>query len=266
MSVAAACAVALAVAVAWGPWGAARRLRGPAAHPRRRIGSGWVVAFAGVVAGVATGGWAAGLPGAVGVGALGALALTAARLAMAERHARVAARRTDEVGRFCDGLAIELRLGAHPLAALSAAARDIADLAPLRGVERTGGDAAGALLGLAGRPGYAGLARLSRAWRISERTGASLSDTLGDVAEAVRAERDTGRLVATELSNATATGWLLGLLPFAGLAMGYAFGGDPLGYLTGSAAGLVCLLAGVLLACVGMLWSDRLARRAGAPR
>ena len=59
---------------------------------------------------------------------------------------------------------------------------------------------------------------------------------------------------------------LLGGLPLVGLGLGYAVGGDPIGYLTGSAAGLVCLTIGGGLAAVGLVWSDTLADRAGRLR
>jgi tight adherence protein B len=61
------------------------------------------------------------------------------------------------------------------------------------------------------------------------------------------------------LSAPRATSRLLAVLPLAGLALGYGFGGDPVGFLAGSAPGQLSLVVGVALGCAGVLWTERIA-------
>ena len=65
------------------------------------------------------------------------------------------------------------------------------------------------------------------------------------------------------INDPSATGRLLAVLPLAGLGLGFAFGGDPLAFLLGTAVGRLALCAGVGLACAGIAWSERIARAAG---
>ena len=51
-------------------------------------------------------------------------------------------------------------------------------------------------------------------------------------------------------------------LPLCGVGLGYLVGGDPLQFLLANPYGWGCLVLGVTLACSGVLWIDRLARRA----
>jgi tight adherence protein B len=68
-------------------------------------------------------------------------------------------------------------------------------------------------------------------------------------------------LVAAELAAAYATARLLAVLPLGVLLLGSGIGGDPVGFLTGSTAGLVCLAVGIGLSFGGLLWLDRIAGR-----
>ena len=45
------------------------------------------------------------------------------------------------------------------------------------------------------------------------------------------------------------------------LLLGSGIGGDPVGFLTGSTAGLVCLALGLGLSFAGLLWLERIADR-----
>jgi tight adherence protein B len=54
---------------------------------------------------------------------------------------------------------------------------------------------------------------------------------------------------------------MLALLPVGVLLLGAGVGGDPIGFLTGSAPGLGCLALGLVLSFLGMLWLDRIADR-----
>jgi tight adherence protein B len=57
------------------------------------------------------------------------------------------------------------------------------------------------------------------------------------------------------------SGYVLSALPAAGLLLGSGMGADPLAVLTGSAWGGALLIAGTLLCCAGLLWTDRIVRR-----
>ncbi|RCK69234.1 hypothetical protein DT076_12980 [Desertihabitans brevis] len=168
-------------------------------------------------------------------------------------------RRADEVARACAVLAGELRVGKVPGDALTTAAEDHPLLASAAAVHRSGGDSLAVLERAADRPGAGGLRPVVEAWRLCQRTGASMTDALDRVSAALRADREVQRVVRAELAAARATGRLMAVLPLVGLALGYAIGGDPISFLLSSWVGQLCLLGGVLLACGGVLWSERLA-------
>jgi tight adherence protein B len=77
----------------------------------------------------------------------------------------------------------------------------------------------------------------------------------------VEQEAATTALVAEELAGPRSTAQVLALLPFVGLGLSFALGSNPFDFLVGQALGRVCLLLGVGLACLGVVWSELLARR-----
>ena len=93
-------------------------------------------------------------------------------------------------------------------------------------------------------PGARQLRTLAATWQVAHDTGSGLAAAIGQAAEAIRADRRTARLVAAELAAAHATARMLAVLPVGVLLLGTGIGGDPVGFLTGSTAGLVCLAAG----------------------
>lgn len=222
--------------------------------PLLGLGAVGVALLGGLVDGVrgAVLGWVVGSAGAV----FGWAVLRA-------RDGRRRAATSDQVARGCSELAALLRGGHDPLRALQVVARDAPLFAEAAAQHRVGGDLVEVLRGASQRPGGDGLATLATGWRIAERTGAAMTTSLDDVATSLVAERELRRTVATELAATRLTGRLLGLLPLVGLGLGYAVGGDPLAYLTGSPPGLVCLALGATLAAVGAVWSETLADRAG---
>ena len=54
----------------------------------------------------------------------------------------------------------------------------------------------------------------------------------------------------------------MAVLPLVGIGLGYALGGDPLGFLLAQPAGWVCLNVGVALVCAGVWWIDAIAAQA----
>ena len=257
-------AALLAAMVLWQPPAASRRLRSqaPTRRPDSRIGlvPGLVTAVLGAVAV----GWVVdSARGAVLGLALGASASVAV---WTLAHAAGASRRNhtrDEVARGCSELAALLRAGHAPVRALQLVADGLPVFSEPAAYAFVGGDLIAALQRVAEHPGCHDLRGLAGAWRIAERTGASMTSSLDDLAVQLSAERELRRTVDTELAASRLTGRLLGFLPVVGLGLGYVVGGDPVGYLLGSVAGLACLGVGISLAVAGVVWTEKLADRAG---
>ncbi|MFT3944323.1 MAG: hypothetical protein QM705_10955 [Ancrocorticia sp.] len=98
--------------------------------------------------------------------------------------------------------------------------------------------------------------------RMSYLTGAPTADVLDSCAHGVMeaAEASAGRRVA--LAGPKASARMLSWLPLVGLGLGIAMEADPIGFLTGSMIGVVCLVVGLTFEVVGILWVRRLAAKA----
>jgi tight adherence protein B len=264
-----ACAL-LAVWVGLGPPSGrrltSRLLDGSPAEPPRRFRrfvrplAGLVVAGGAVAAGVLL----AGARGAVLT--LAGIVVTGTVLRLVTQRVRQAStlRSQTEVARACDRLASHLRVGQVPTAALAAAAADCGILREAREVQELGGDVTRVWQAQAGRDGQEGLRQLARAWLVSIDTGAPMSATLQEVATGLSADQDLRSVVSGELASPRATGKVMAVLPFCGVAMGYLLGGDPIGWLVADRFGWACLLGGLLLACAGVFWVEQLGRAAAA--
>lgn len=260
--------VALAVWLAHRtPGGGLGRLRPErvASSHRDRRGSRVVVAAVGAM--IAVGVWLTwgGRAGSVTIcGVL--VALTAAEVARATVVARTRRQRRAAVTEACDVFAAMLRLGRIPAGALAAAAEECPPLRDAAAAQAVGGDVVAALQRAATVPGQEDLARVGAAWVVATASGASMTTTMAAVAASLRADQAVSGVVRAELSAPRATGRLLAALPFAGLGLGYLVGGDPVHFLTDGWIGQVCLVAGVALGCLGLMWTDRLADKAGEVR
>lgn len=184
---------------------------------------------------------------------------TVAGLWLNVRRARVADRRAEAVAEASQLLAGLLRVGHIPVTALRLAAAESEVFTDAVAAQDVGGSITATWRRQSQEPGGAGLADLAAAWAVCERSGASLTDTLDSVAEHLDNVRDLTGLVAAELSAPKATGRILAVLPFAGIGLGFAIGGNPVDFLTGSIVGQGCLVAGVALACAGVWWIERIA-------
>ncbi|MDR1386285.1 MAG: hypothetical protein LBJ44_01585 [Propionibacteriaceae bacterium] len=247
----------------WGPppeAGLTARLR-PAELPRRRSRPRWL-GFGLALVGLMVVGQLS--PASALASAVGLIALTGANLWRRRRQDRLALRRRHQVARACRVVDALLAQGLVPRQAVVEASQECLILAPAAATSEMGGDTAAVLRRQGARPGAGGLVELARAWSITELTGAPLHGVLTRVKDDLAAQADLAGLVAQELAAARATGHLLAALPVAGLGLGYAFGVDPLAWLTGSGGGRVCLTGGVALACLGALWNEVLASRAAA--
>jgi tight adherence protein B len=215
-----------------------------------------------------------------GVGAL--LAGAAGGVAAAMVTGTVVARR--RAGRDCrtaataatglsDALGIlvaELRAGAHPGDAITAAAETHVDgsshagtdvvraLSAVAAAARLGGDVPAVLRSAGTAPLRAWLGRLADAWSLADRYGIPLADLL----DAVRSDTEHRVRFAAEvqarLAGPRSTAAVLAGLPLLGLALGQAVGAVPLHVLCHTEVGQVLLVSGTAAACVGVLWSARL--------
>jgi tight adherence protein B len=161
----------------------------------------------------------------------------------------------------------ELRAGSHPVRAFRIAADDTAGAVAvsLRSVAaraRLGADVAA---GLAAAAGCSALPmhweRLALCWRLASDNGLGIA-TLMRAAQRDIAERQRfSARVSSSMAGARATAAILAALPVLGVLLGQLIGARPLGFLLGGHAGGWLLLVGSALACVGLLWSDRIADR-----
>ncbi len=192
-----------------------------------------------------------------------ALSATTAAVVRARRRRRTTQSTAGQVARGCAIVAAECRLGRISAQALAVAAGDVPLLAPAAGAVGLGGDAVSVWQEQARRPGCGGLRQLSRAWQVSARTGAPLADLISVVATDLRQQQALDRVVNAELAAPRATSHLLAVLPLFGLLLGQVSGARPLLFLTSNGYGLVCLVAGTILTCSGVLWAEWLARPPG---
>lgn len=205
-------------------------------------------------------GWTAGW--AVGV-ACGCLAATIGWALRRSRRRRATARERAEVVRACQLVGGMLGLGQVPAEALQTAAARAPVLAEAAAVQSLGGEVTAVLHRVSAAPGREGLGQLASAWQVAEQTGASMATTLAAVADRLAADLALRATVEAELSAPRATGRLLAGLPIAGVGLGYLLGGDPIGFLTSSVFGQLCLALGAVLGCAGLVWTELLADRHG---
>jgi tight adherence protein B len=171
-------------------------------------------------------------------------------------------------------LVAELRVGAHPGDAITAAADIHSDgssdvlsngsadivraLSAVAAAARLGGDVPAVLRNAGPAPLRAWLGRLADAWSLADRYGIPLADLL----DAVRSDTEHRVRFAAEvqarLAGPRATAAVLAGLPLLGLALGQAVGAAPWHVLCETVVGQVLLVIGTAAACVGVLWSARL--------
>jgi tight adherence protein B len=166
-----------------------------------------------------------------------------------------------------DVLVGELRVGVHPVAAFEVAAGEVdgAVAASLRAVAaraRLGADVAAGLRSAGQRSSLSvHWERLAVCWHLANAHGLAIA-TLMQTAQrdVVERERFSARVTAG-MAGARATAAVLAALPLLGVGLGQLVGADPVGFLLSGGAGGGLLIVGVTLACVGLLWSDRITGR-----
>ncbi|WP_019144458.1 type II secretion system F family protein [Aeromicrobium massiliense] len=187
-----------------------------------------------------------------------ATAVVVVRLHRAGRRRARAATTRREVAEAMDVLAAQVRAGLAPATAVRAAAEDLPWLGGVAGVAAVGGDVPAALRTSAARPGAAALGSLAAAWAVAERSGAPLAEVLERLGDGVRADLEVHREVESAVAPARATSRLLAGLPVLGLGLGGSLGSDPVHVLLHTLPGALCLVAGVGLSLLGLLWVDHL--------
>jgi tight adherence protein B len=163
-----------------------------------------------------------------------------------------------------DILVGELRVGAHPVAAFEAAAREIDGVvaAALRGIAaraRMGADVATGLRDAARRSSLPRhWVNLAVCWQLAQSHGLAIA-TLMHTAQRdiVERERFAAR-VSAGMAGARATAGVLAGLPVVGIGLGQLIGADPVRFLMQGDAGGWLLIVGVAFACCGLVWSDRI--------
>ena len=254
-------ALALALALLIAPTSSRHRLESLRliAPARRRVPGTLIAACA-----------ALGLAFVVPVTVIAATAIVGATVALRfRRRLRLQRRAAESVAlqAALDVLVGELRVGAHPVAAFDVAANEVdgAVAASLRAVAaraRLGADVAAGLRSVARRsPLPAHWERLAVYWQLAQTHGLAIA-TLMQTAQRdiVERERFSAR-VAAGMAGARTTAAVLAALPVLGVGLGQLIGADPAGFLLSGGAGGWLLVIGVTLACVGLLWSDRITAR-----
>jgi tight adherence protein B len=240
-----------------------RRAIGPDPHaPARRRKSWWMAAGAGSVV------TAVAFVAPVAVAA--ALAVVAGTIALRRHRANLRARTAVESAALqaaLDVLAGELRAGAHPVVAFETAAAEVPDdvAASLRAVAaraRLGVDvAAGLRAAAAGSAAPNHWRRLSVCWDLAHRHGLAIATLMRTAhREFVERERFESRFAAA-MAGARTTALVLSGLPVLGIGLGQLVDADPVGFLISGGLGGGLLLVGTVLACSGLLWSDRITNR-----
>lgn len=104
------------------------------------------------------------------------------------------------------------------------------------------------------------LERIRSAWRLSSEHGIPLAAVLSACIADLEDRVATRQLRAQHVAGPAVSGYVLAVLPLAGIAMGAGMGSNPVAVLLGGAVGGVLLCAGVTLCCAGLLWTDRIVR------
>jgi tight adherence protein B len=180
----------------------------------------------------------------------------------ATRSAR--ARRAEALDEAVTAMAVDLRSGGTPAAALQAAAQASPELfADAARAAGWGADPITALRWSARLAGAEALGEVASAWKVASHTGCSLADVLDRLRHGMHAGLTTGREVAETLAPARATARVLAVLPIAGVGVGALVGVDVPALLLGTTWGQACLAMAVGLVAVGLWVVELIARRAG---
>ena len=185
------------------------------------------------------------------------------------RRSRQAAQRAREAQALQGALGIlvgELRAGAHPVAAFDAAAHEVggpvsAALGEVAARARLGADVAAGLRVAAGSSALpAQWQRLAVYWQLALDHGLAIAPLMRAAERDVVARERFSSRIRAGMAGARTTAAVLSGLPALGIVLGQLIGAHPGRFLLGD--GAVVLAVGVVLCCLGLLWSDRIIARA----
>ena len=196
-----------------------------------------------------------------------ALAVVALTLTARRRRAVASARRAEESSALQGALSVlvgELRVGAHPIAAFETSASEVdgpvaARLGEVAARARLGADVGAGLRDVAAQSMLPGQwERLAVCWQLAQAHGLAIASLMGTAhRDVVERDRYASR-VRAGVAGARATAVILAGLPLLGIGLGELIGADPVRFLLSGGAGGWLLVVGVVLACCGLAWSDRI--------
>jgi tight adherence protein B len=163
-----------------------------------------------------------------------------------------------------DVLVGELRVGAHPVAAFGVAAAEVdgpvaESLRAVAARARLGADVAAGLHSVADTSSMpAHWERLAVCWQLAQEHGLSIATLMQTAQRDIVARERFSAKVTAGMTGARTTAAVLAGLPLLGVGLGELIGARPLTFLLSNGAGGWLLVAGVTLACGGLLWSDRI--------
>ncbi len=99
---------------------------------------------------------------------------------------------------------------------------------------------------------------------MSARTGAPMAEVLDACAEGITESGEARSARDVALAGPLASARMLAALPIFGLALGWALGADPLGFLFTTMFGRLALIAGVGFEVLGIVWTARMVAEARA--
>jgi tight adherence protein B len=254
-------ALALAAAVLLAPGDSTWRARALLVSAPRRLR---VPGFAGAALVCATSAAVVSPTAGVASGLLAATFLARRRIAGRRRTRSATAASLQGA---LDVLVGELRVGAHPVAAISAAALESDEhtgrsLGAVAARALLGADVAAGLRAEGRRsmlPGH--WERLAVCWHLAEAHGLAIAALMQAAQrDIVERERFFGRVQAG-MAGARATAAILAGLPVLGVLLGHAIGAEPLRFLLSGGLGGWLLVVGTAFVCCGLLWSDRIIAR-----
>ena len=207
---------------------------------------------------------------ALPVGVVAASSIVGVTLWTRTRRNRLARRRATESAALqgaLDVLVAELRVGAHPVAAFSAAATEIdgtvaESLRAVAARARLGADVVAGLHSVtcsSSMPAH--WQRLAVCWQLAQDYGLSIATLMQTAQRDIVARERFSATVDAGMTGARTTAVLLAGLPLLGIGLGELIGAEPVSFLLSTGVGGWLLVIGVTLVCVGLLWSDRITGR-----
>lgn len=158
----------------------------------------------------------------------------------------------------------ELRVGAHPVHAFTAAAAEsgaaVAEAFRSAAARaRLGADVAAGLRSAghgSAAPGH--WERIAVCWQLAVVHGLPMSGLMRAAHRDITDRQGFSDRVDASLAGARATAATLAGLPLLGVLLGQLVGAHPVRFLFGGGGGSWLLVIGTALACLGVVWSDRI--------